>query len=191
LLCCSVPIDAVAGALSFCGTLTLTFFHDYRACWNVLELFIMDDDDAYTRAATRACALEALLEHEPRERHESDEFTQESFRVLLDLLRYDAQLHDEARCEHAACKRCAGLRARGAMCTHAGCGARTRADASADANAKTALRRCARCRTAAYCCVEHQREDWGRHKGECRAMRDAKSLSGGAAGGDAAAASDA
>lgn len=31
----------------------------------------------------------------------------------------------------------------------------------------TAALRCARCRSAIYCCKDHQRADWGRHKIEC------------------------
>ena len=31
----------------------------------------------------------------------------------------------------------------------------------------TATLRCARCRAAIYCCKEHQRADWSRHKIEC------------------------
>jgi hypothetical protein len=41
---------------------------------------------------------------------------------------------------------------------------------------------CSACRGAAYCCREHQVEDWPQHKAACKAARKAAAASGAAAG---------
>ena len=64
----------------------------------------------------------------------------------------------------AACERCMRLRAQGKSCGLLGCGLARRAD-----DPGRAMARCARCRRAAYCCSAHQKDDWARHKAECRA----------------------
>ena len=71
----------------------------------------------------------------------------------------------QAAAEHAAeppgCPTCAAMRADGRMCGRAGCLLRWRA------NGRN-LPRCALCHRVAYCCPEHQREDWrASHKAEC------------------------
>ncbi len=61
-----------------------------------------------------------------------------------------------------ACAACAALRARGAMCGAAGCAACARPPDGGR------LLVCARCRRAAYCGPEHQRQAWlATHKAEC------------------------
>lgn len=35
-----------------------------------------------------------------------------------------------------------------------------------------ALKRCARCKSSRYCCVDHQKRDWARHKHVCRQEAD-------------------
>jgi hypothetical protein len=96
---------------------------------------------------------------------------------LIHILQPAAQRHDAAPCAVAGCKRCVAARARGAMCALAGCGARGR-----DGGAKKLLR-CGTCRAACYCSSAHQREDWGRHKGECGAPpRDAAAQAAGGSG---------
>jgi hypothetical protein len=84
---------------------------------------------------------------------------------LIRQLQPAAQQHDARQCAHAGCKRCAAARARGAMCTLAGC------SISAREGGKR-LRRCITCRTARYCSEAHQLDDFQRHKPECFALRD-------------------
>jgi hypothetical protein len=97
----------------------------------------------------------------------------------LELMRHlqpAAQRHDAAPCAVAGCKRCGAARERGTMCALAGCGARGRPGGKK-------LLRCGTCRAACYCSAAHQREDWGRHKGECRAPpRDHNKQAAGASG---------
>jgi hypothetical protein len=82
----------------------------------------------------------------------------------------------EGEGEEAECMRCAELRAAGERCAAPRCGARARA--RADGSAKRLLR-CGACRCAAYCGPAHQRQDWERHKGECRAAAAANNAGGG------------
>jgi hypothetical protein len=103
-----------------------------------------------------------------------------AFRSIAAHLQAAAARHDGAPCTHADCALCAGARARGAVCALPGCSARKR---GADDAAKKLLR-CGSCRTVCYCCAAHQRDDWARHKGECRdlaAAAAAKNSSGGGA----------
>jgi hypothetical protein len=106
--------------------------------------------------AITAGALEAL-----EEQHAEEPLTERIRLLLLRDLQPAAQRHDAAPCAVAGCKRCAAARACGTMCALAGCGARGR-----DGGAKKLLR-CGTCRAACYCSAAHQREDWGRHKGQC------------------------
>jgi hypothetical protein len=55
------------------------------------------------------------------------------------------------------------------MCALPGCGARRRAGGGGGGGGVKKLLRCGACRGATYCCAAHQREDWARHKEECRA----------------------
>lgn len=82
--------------------------------------------------------------------------------------------HDEhATGAHAACARCEAMRVDGRMCGARSCGARVRR-AEEGAAAKTRkLPRCAGCGRRAYCCLAHQRDDWGRHKAACKAAQAA------------------
>ena len=58
------------------------------------------------------------------------------------------------------CPKCVLRRARGLNCGLPEC--------NASAVSGTPLKVCARCRVVAYCCREHQRSDWARHKAaEC------------------------
>jgi hypothetical protein len=67
------------------------------------------------------------------------------------------------------CAACTAARQNGAMCALRGCGRR---DQAAGAHARMST--CGRCRIAAYCCVEHQRADWARHKAtDCQKLKRA------------------
>jgi hypothetical protein len=90
----------------------------------------------------------------------SDDFLQH----ILNGLQNAAQRHDARACRHDDCKRCAGLRASGRMCSLPGCCARARENGRK-------LLRCGRCRAATYCGAPHQRCDWERHKLECRTVQ--------------------
>ena len=84
--------------------------------------------------------------------------------------------HDaHATGEHAGCARCEAMRVDGRMCGARSCGARVRrAEEGSAAAAKTRkLPRCAGCGQRAYCCLAHQRDDWGRHKAACKAAQAA------------------
>jgi hypothetical protein len=108
--------------------------------------------------AITAGALEAL---EARRAEDPDV---ESIRLqLVRDLQPAVRRHDAAPCVVAGCKRCAAARKSGVMCALPGCGARRR-----DGSTKKLLR-CGTCRAVCYCGAAHQREDWGRHKGECGA----------------------
>jgi hypothetical protein len=85
----------------------------------------------------------------------------------------------------STCSKCLSARAMGTMCALPGCNARVRrplpvtagfgddGDGVASSSAGStppssrALWKCTACRRAAYCCAEHQRQDWRRHKREC------------------------
>jgi hypothetical protein len=84
---------------------------------------------------------------------------------LLKDLQPAVQLHDASPFTHAGCKRCAAARASGAMCALASCCARRKPDDGRK------LSRCSGCRAAAYCGAAHQRDDWQRHRVECRAQQ--------------------
>jgi hypothetical protein len=115
--------------------------------------------DAQEDAALRAGALEVLSVDCWRATgapHEADRVH------VIARLELAARRHDAGVCtHHATCKRCAGMRAAGTMCALAGCCARMR-------DARKKLLRCGRCGVACYCGVAHQRDDWVRHKAECR-----------------------
>jgi peroxiredoxin family protein len=125
--------------------------------------------------AVLAGAMEAL-----EVQHAAENPVIETFRLkLIDDLQPAAQRHDAAPCAVAGCQRCAAARSSGAMCALPSCGARRR-----DGAAAKKLLRCGTCRAACYCGPSHQREDWGRHKGECGAppLRDADEQAAGASG---------
>ncbi len=88
-----------------------------------------------------------------------------------DIAKVRATLED-ARETAAADAARFGLR----RCTLPSCAAR-------ELHAK-AFKSCGRCRAAPYCCVDHQREDWRRHKREdgCKAPDDDAGGAGGAGG---------
>jgi hypothetical protein len=176
-------IDAVVGALP---AMSSPLFRDHQDAMHqfhesvcaVLNTLIRGDD-ARALAATRAGALEALRAHPPC--LESNAFTwgdEPAYNLLLPRLRDAAARHDAAPCAFAACKRCGARRARGAMCARPGCGARKRAGGASSGEAEEeeeekAMKRCGACAVIAYCCPAHQREDWERHKPECRELRRA------------------
>jgi hypothetical protein len=101
------------------------------------------------------CDLDAVLDAHP---------------ALLAALR---TLHDAApppSC--ASCPSCVLARDVGACCALPGCMrvVRITGDAAAgEEERKKTLRRCGACMRAAYCCPEHIKQDWKRHKRECRA----------------------
>jgi hypothetical protein len=164
-----------------------------------------EGDDVAAMRALRAGALEAFTAGEGAHARLGDEAEAERARCGR-TLRAAAARHDEGgklgACD-AACARCAEARARGAVCALPGCGARHRrcaatddaaggsggaasaAAAAAAAAAPKALLRCGRCRVARFCCAAHQREDWERHKGECK-RADAPQQESGDDDGDAA-----
>jgi hypothetical protein len=107
--------------------------------------------------AVLAGALEAL-----EAQHVESAFVEGNRLRLIRGFQPAAQRHDAAPCAVAGCKRCAAARDCGAMCALPGCGARGRPDGKK-------LLRCGTCRAACYCSAAHQREDWGRHKGQCGA----------------------
>jgi hypothetical protein len=172
-------IDAVIGALT---ALSFPHFRDYPHAANnfhetvcsVLNALIRGDD-ARALAATRAGALEALRAHPPSPESTAVPWGDEpAYNLLLPRLRDAAARHDAAPCAFAACKRCGARRARGAMCARPGCGARKRAGGGGDEEEEEkAMKRCGACAVIAYCCPVHQREDWERHKPECRELRRA------------------
>jgi hypothetical protein len=117
----------------------------------------------------RAGALEAPAA-ESGDTVNSNEFVRSALPNLLSTLRAAAQRHDAGGCtQPAGCARCAGLCARGAMCALPECCACQRAAATESGH--KSLLRCGRCRLAAYCGAAHQRDDWARHKAECRRAR--------------------
>jgi hypothetical protein len=89
---------------------------------------------------------------------------------LIHGLQAASAARDAAACSApSACARCAALRAAGKRCGLPGCGASRRMD-----DAERNMAKCGRCRRLAYCCSAHQREDWPRHKPECRAAAAAQ-----------------
>jgi hypothetical protein len=97
--------------------------------------------------------------------------TRRASAALTAALTAALEAHDgaAAACDAgAACVRCAEQRREGARCGLAACGARRRHEQPAKG-----LLRCASCRTAAYCCGEHQREAWAAHKPACLVARAA------------------
>jgi hypothetical protein len=60
------------------------------------------------------------------------------------------------------CEQCGAQRADGRTCALPACGSRA-------AGGSAPLKKCAACRAEAYCCGEHQRADWARHKPGCKA----------------------
>ena len=85
--------------------------------------------------------------------------------VLLARLRAGTAAHDAAACSASVmCARCAQLRASGKRCGLPGCGAERRAE-----DAERTMAKCSGCRRVAYCSAAHQKQDWARHKGGCRA----------------------
>jgi hypothetical protein len=129
----------------------------FDMAWCTMLRYLVGGTGHEARAVT-AGALEAL---DARRAEASDIETRRL--ALIRSLQPAAQRHDAAPCAVAGCKRCAAARARGMMCALTGCGARGR-----DGGAKKLLR-CGTCRAACYCSAAHQREDWGRHKGQCGA----------------------
>ncbi len=129
--------------------------------------------------ALRAGALQTL--HAGFSLQMSSDAAKAAFRDIAAHLQAAAARHDGAPCTHADCTLCAGARARGALCALPGCGACKRAD-----DAAKKLLRCGSCRTVCYCSAAHQRDDWARHKGECRdlaaAAAAAKTGGGGGCG---------
>jgi hypothetical protein len=137
----------------------------------------MSGEEALQRAL-RAGALEAFTAAEAAGRHEAlNPVDEGTHTYLAQRLRSAAARHDDGAdaCAHAdTCARCAHLRAAGAVCALPSCGAQRRGgggggecDDGAASLAPKKLQRCARCRSAAYCGVAHQRADWKRHKDEC------------------------
>jgi hypothetical protein len=170
-------IDATVGALPATSSPDLQApaqrFHETVCA--VLDALIRGDD-ARALAATRAGALEALRAHPPRANLEENAFRwggEPAYNLLLPRLRDAAARHDAAPCAFAACKRCGARRARGAMCARPGCGARKRAGGGGGEEEEEKMKRCGACAVIAYCCPTHQREDWERHKPECRELRRA------------------
>jgi hypothetical protein len=144
------------------------------ACVLLPYLAIGNDHEARAVLAGVLDAMERRVEG-TGSAHERD---LEASRVqLVQRLQPAAQRHDAAPCAVAGCKRCAAARASGTMCALAGCGSRRR-----DGGAKSLLR-CGTCRAACYCGPAHQREDWGRHKGECGAPPPPRDEEQAAAGG--------
>jgi hypothetical protein len=97
---------------------------------------------------------------------------------------------DDGGADCAGCPMCVLSRAVGDTCGLPGCGrarAATASDAAGDGRDEAPgervhkLKRCRGCAREAYCCAEHSRRDWARHKAECRAAQAAGA--GGAAGG--------
>jgi hypothetical protein len=145
----------------------------------VLELLLRRPESADW--ALRAGATQTLqMALDPHMMMMSTDTVTTAFRGIAAHMQAAAARHDGAPCTHVDCTLCAGARASGAL---PGCCARKRADDAA----KTLLR-CGSCRTLCYCCAAHQREDWARHKRECRDLAAAatakkNSSSAGAGGG--------
>lgn len=134
---------------------------------------LMQGDAARECLAVSAGALEAVLAG-------GGGLLTEAAKQLVLQLEAAAQRHDTGVCAHTArCKRCAAMRACGAMCALSSCNARKRGD-----DTGKGLLWCSRCHAAAYCGPAHQRNDWERHKTECRKL--AQSGDGGPGRGSAA-----
>jgi hypothetical protein len=124
-------------------------------------LFIVAVDDTLIQRQAVACGVLKLL------RKIMDAGTnhggpipgveQAFFKGFKNLLAARAEAHDEA-CTEPGCELC-GMQS--GRCAAAGCS--LRAGASGD----VILKRCASCRTAAYCCSAHQRNAWATHKPAC------------------------
>lgn len=77
---------------------------------------------------------------------------------VLERLRAAAVRHDAAPCAAPRCERCTTAKR---TCALPGCGA-----------AGGSLKLCARCKRCAYCCKEHQLQDWPTHKADCKRWRN-------------------
>jgi hypothetical protein len=138
-------------------------------------------DESHCARAVRAGATELLagcVALTTDELHEKQVQLQQALRDAKE--RHDAAAPDDACLAVAGggCRRCATLRARGVLCALAGCRMRRCAAsrtvaandaAQAEQEAKK-MQYCSICTSVAYCCGEHQRGDWARHKGECAAL---------------------
>jgi uncharacterized membrane protein YgcG len=142
-----------------------------------LEALLDDSSTEERRRAVCAGVLEVLQEGAS----DGERLLFEDLRLHIVAALQDApRQHDARPCSAAACARCGAMRARGAMCALPCCGAQRRAgDGGAGASGGGGgggggggvkkLLRCGTCRGAMYCCAAHQREDWARHKKDCRA----------------------
>jgi hypothetical protein len=169
---------AIEAALS--SMLRMSADEDVQSAGYIMLHALCNGHEGNAARAVRAGALEVS----------AAELSEEGLSVraiALQALRDAKKRHDaaapDAACVAAAaaggCRQCATLRARGVLCALAGCGVRrdapqaaAAAAAAGDAAAQggTKLRRCGACKAVAYCCGEHQRGDWARHKGECAAL---------------------
>ncbi len=132
----------------------------------------LGDAAAATAAATRAGLLPLLEEGGPLSVVRAWEMqdAEKARPALIKVLKRAIEVHDAAACSApSACARCAQLRAAGKRCGLPGCGASRRA-----ADADRTMAKCGDCRRLAYCCSAHQKEDWARHKAECRAAAAAQ-----------------
>ena len=124
-----------------------------------LTLAMLLANDALGQRRVVACDLQKLLREilgsacRPRGKELS------VFESLNAMLVACAQAHGEA-CAEPGCELCGMQPGR---CGAAGC------SLHADAGANITLKRCASCRSAAYCCAAHQRDAWATHKLVCRA----------------------
>jgi hypothetical protein len=118
-------------------------------------------DAALRKSAICAGAMDAM---QAASRPQMDAPLEKLHGMVLSELGVYAQRHDAGVCSIVGCFRCMAARGRGAMCALPGCGLRKRGDGSGKG-----LLRCGTCQSVAFCSAAHQREDWGRHKGECAA----------------------
>jgi hypothetical protein len=118
-------------------------------------------NDALVQRRAVACGVPKLLREILRTAHggPTPGEERERFESLNAVLAACAEAHGEA-CAEPGCELCGMQPGR---CGAAGCSLR------AGAGAGITLKRCASCRTAAYCCMAHQRDAWAAHKLVCGA----------------------
>jgi hypothetical protein len=161
------PADEAARLRAVCGALhaTVDMFDDRRSTSTPLRLshVTLAQLHALLAAALSAAAPDGLL---PRLRAVQEvglsAETEGLLRGIADLVRQQQGTTARLAAQRAAIERTLaarevarhGLRA----CAAPGCGAQELAPRT--------WKLCSRCRKQAYCCAEHQREDWRRHKRE-------------------------
>ena len=166
-LCEAVLMALCAGAGSPGDGASSAWLRDglRRGALQLLFIFLQLAPPAVARRA-RACGAPALL-RELLEHACSADANETTRTMVLQAASLPSEAEDDAAASVPP-DDWEAYAMSGARCGHAGCGAEQCPDGSA-------LKRCSRCRAAAYCCAEHQHAAWRTHKRICgvRAAVDA------------------